>query len=87
MIRPENDASRNLYTKLGYQKAFETVRVTLKPYRREKLVENVNEHRDSELFNKPNDQCFEDKQSEKNHIADDNANSVINNEGTLDNEE
>lgn len=31
VIRPENDASRNLYTKLGYQKAFETVRVTLQP--------------------------------------------------------
>lgn len=31
VIRPENDASRNLYTKLGYKKAFETVRVTLQP--------------------------------------------------------
>lgn len=31
VIRPQNDASRNLYTKLGYQKAFETVRVTLQP--------------------------------------------------------
>lgn len=31
VIRPENDASRNLYTKLGYRKAFETVRVTLQP--------------------------------------------------------
>lgn len=31
VIRPENDASRNLYTKLGFQKAFSTVRVTLMP--------------------------------------------------------
>lgn len=31
VIRPENDASRNLYTKLGYKKAYETVRVTLQP--------------------------------------------------------
>lgn len=31
VIRPENDASRNLYTKLGFVKAFETVRVTLNP--------------------------------------------------------
>lgn len=31
VIRPQNDASRNLYTKLGYRKAFETTRVTLRP--------------------------------------------------------
>lgn len=31
VIRPENDASRSLYTKLGYKKAYETVRVTLQP--------------------------------------------------------
>lgn len=31
VIRPENDASRNLYTKLGFVKAFETCRVTLNP--------------------------------------------------------
>lgn len=31
MIRPENDASRNLYTKLGFVRAFATVRVTLNP--------------------------------------------------------
>lgn len=31
VIRPENDASRSLYTKLGFQKAFNTVRVTLIP--------------------------------------------------------
>ncbi len=31
VIRPENDASRNLYTKLGFVRAFTTVRVTLSP--------------------------------------------------------
>lgn len=31
VIRPENDASRNLYKKLGFVKAFETCRVTLNP--------------------------------------------------------
>lgn len=31
VIRPENDASRNLYTKLGFVRAFATVRVTLNP--------------------------------------------------------
>lgn len=33
VIRPENDASRNLYKKLGFEKAFETCRVTLVPNR------------------------------------------------------
>lgn len=32
VIRPENDASRNLYTKLGFTKAYETCRVKLTPY-------------------------------------------------------
>lgn len=32
VIRPENDASRNLYTKLGFTKAYETCRVKLMPY-------------------------------------------------------
>lgn len=38
MIRPENEASRNLYTKLGFEKAFETCRVTLTP--RIKTIDN-----------------------------------------------
>lgn len=32
VIRPENDASRNLYKKLGFEKAFETMRATLSPF-------------------------------------------------------
>lgn len=31
VIRPHNDASRNLYTKLGYVKAYETCRVRMTP--------------------------------------------------------
>lgn len=32
VIRPQNDASRNLYTKLGFEKAFETCRVKMTPH-------------------------------------------------------
>lgn len=31
VIRPENDASKGLYTKLGFKKHFETVRAILHP--------------------------------------------------------
>lgn len=32
VIRPENDASKGLYAKLGFKKHFETVRAILRPY-------------------------------------------------------
>lgn len=32
VIRPENDASKGLYTKLGFKKYFETVRAILRPH-------------------------------------------------------
>lgn len=32
VIRPQNDASRNLYTKLGFEKAYETCRVKMTPH-------------------------------------------------------
>lgn len=32
VIRPENDASKSLYIKLGFRKAFSTIRAILKPY-------------------------------------------------------
>lgn len=32
VIRPENDASKSLYTKLGFKKHFETVRAILLPH-------------------------------------------------------
>lgn len=31
VIRPENDASRSLYTKLGFERRFRTVRAVLRP--------------------------------------------------------
>lgn len=37
-IRPENDASRSLYTKLGFNNAFQTARVIMRP--KEKLNGN-----------------------------------------------
>lgn len=76
-----------MYTKLGYQKAFETVRVTLQPYALKKSVEKINGHRDSELFNEPNDQSFEDIRSEIIQTADANANAVVNDEDIRDNVE
>jgi len=32
VIRPENDASKGLYAKLGFKKHFQTVRAILRPY-------------------------------------------------------
>lgn len=32
VIRPENDASKSLYTKLGFQKIYQTVRAVFKPH-------------------------------------------------------
>lgn len=32
VIRPENDASKSLYIKLGFRKAFSTIRAIMKPY-------------------------------------------------------
>jgi DNA-binding LacI/PurR family transcriptional regulator len=32
VIRPENDASRGLYTKLGFEKAYQTVRAVFTPF-------------------------------------------------------
>lgn len=32
VIRPENDASKGLYAKLGFKKYFETVRAILRPH-------------------------------------------------------
>ncbi|CAG2056665.1 unnamed protein product, partial [Timema podura] len=35
MIRPENDASQSLYTKLGFEKHYQTVRAILRPHGQE----------------------------------------------------
>lgn len=39
VIRPENDASRSLYTKLGFEKAFETARWTFRPIEQQTIKE------------------------------------------------
>lgn len=53
VIRPENDASRSLYTKLGYKKSYETVRVTLQP----KVATQVDNEKDSVSIEKRNGHC------------------------------
>lgn len=37
VIRPENDASRSLYMKLGFTKAYETIRAILTPHLKDTL--------------------------------------------------
>lgn len=48
VIRPENDASKSLYIKLGFRKAFSTVRAILKPYSKpingDEARENCGDH-------------------------------------------
>lgn len=60
VIRPENDASRNLYTKLGFQKAFSTVRVTLIPNNSESIKANGHDIVDGDV---QNDEGIEDMRS------------------------
>lgn len=43
VIRPENDASRSLYTKLGFEKAFETARWTFRPIEHTKCENSKND--------------------------------------------
>lgn len=60
VIRPENDASRNLYTKLGFEKAFSTVRVTLVPNNSKKIEANGHDIVDGDV---QNDEGIEDMRS------------------------
>lgn len=56
VIRPENDASRNLYTKLGFKRAFATVRVTLVPNHEDGIKANyMNGHHHNGNVNEEND--------------------------------
>lgn len=41
VIRPENDASRGLYTKLGFVKEFETVRAVFKKPNIQYIIEEL----------------------------------------------
>lgn len=87
VIRPENDASRNLYTKLGYKKAYETVRVTLRPHSTNDLNGKVNGHQNAVFFDTQKDEGIEDmRPSEILQAANANLNEVAKDEG-IDNEE
>lgn len=86
VIRPENDASRNLYTKLGYKKAFETVRVTLRPHAFNDLNEKLNGHRNADFIEMQKDEGIEDMRPELPQAANGNTNEVAKDEG-IDNEE
>lgn len=83
VIRPENDASRNLYTKLGYEKAYETVRVTLQPHASN---QKMNGHRNGEFIDMQKDEGIEDMRSEIMQAANANSNEVAKDEG-IDNED
>lgn len=90
VIRPENDASRNLYTKLGYKKAFETVRVTLQPHELladETAIEKLNGHcANGHIIDIQNDEGIEDMRTEIVQNISPNQNEVARDEG-IDNEE
>lgn len=55
VIRPENDASRGLYTKLGFRKAFESVRGTFVPLVGENhLQNNLTAYKQRQISNEEN---------------------------------
>jgi hypothetical protein len=43
IIRPENEASQNLYKKLGFEKAFTAARIILVPFTNHEVVEEYDE--------------------------------------------
>lgn len=81
MIRPENDASRNLYTKLGFEKAFETCRVTLVPRPDDKIKED-----DAIDSQSQKDEGIGDMRSEVTETIHQNQNNVAKDEGIADDE-
>lgn len=94
VIRPENDASRSLYTKLGYKKAYETVRVTLQP----KVVvatdidnNDVEKHNghcaNGHIIDIQNDEGIEDMRTEIVQNNNSNQNDVAKDEGIDNGEE
>ncbi|XP_058833666.1 uncharacterized protein LOC131691360 [Topomyia yanbarensis] len=58
VIRPENTASRSLYTKLGFRKAFESVRGVFKPN-----TFNVEDDKENEENQKQDSNCDRDKKN------------------------
>ncbi|XP_061397067.1 uncharacterized protein LOC133332705 [Musca vetustissima] len=67
VIRPQNDASRNLYTKLGFEKVYETCRVkmTPNPIHTNGGPEPSAPELEAESENKPIDEGIEDMLAEK----------------------
>lgn len=94
VIRPENDASRSLYTKLGYKKAYETVRVTLQPkvvatdIENGLAVEKRNGHcANGHIIDIQNDEGIEDMRTEIVQNNNSNQNDVAKDEGIDNGEE
>lgn len=89
MIRPENDASRNLYTKLGFKKAYETARVTLQPkVTSDTAVEKLNGHcANGHLIDIQKDEGIEDMRAEIVQNISPNQNEVAKDEGIDNGEE
>lgn len=91
VIRPENDASRNLYTKLGFKKAFETVRVTLRPLSSSTnsgTNAKLNGHfRNGHIIDIQKDEGIEDMRTEIRQNINSNQNEVANDEGIDNGEE
>lgn len=87
VIRPENDASRNLYTKLGYKKAFATVRVTLRPHPTSdtKLNGHCGNGHIIDIMQK--DEGIEDMRAEIVQSTNPNQNNVAADEGIVNEEE
>lgn len=95
VIRPENEASRSLYTKLGYKKAYETVRVTLQPTKvvatnieNGVAVEKRNGHcANGHIIDIQNDEGIEDMRTEIVQNNNSNQNDVAKDEGIDNGEE
>lgn len=89
VIRPENDASRNLYTKLGFKKAYETVRVTLQPkLTSDTNVEKLNGHcANGHIIDIQKDEGIEDMRAEIVQNISPNQNEVAKDEGIDNGEE
>lgn len=89
VIRPENEASRSLYTKLGFKKAYETVRVTLNPKKDcDTTVEKLNGHcANGDIIDFQKDEGIEDMRTEIVQNINSNQNDVANDEGIDNGEE
>lgn len=89
VIRPQNDASRSLYTKLGYKKAYETVRVTLQPnVMSDKMAKNLNGHcPNGHIIDIQKDEGIENMRTDIVQNTSPNQNGVAKDEGIGNGEE